>query len=52
MEEKISANKETMDNIAKAIDIIVAGVAKRVDVNQKVSVYSVGDNLIRIDIKR
>jgi len=38
--------------VQAAYEAIKAGVAKRVDVDDKVSVYAVGTNVIRIDVKQ
>ena len=41
------------EKVAKAVEAIQAGIGKRIDLkDQNVVVYAVGDNVIRIDIKK
>ena len=40
------------DKIKKAVEAIQAGIGKRVDIGGGIIVYSVGEKVIRIDIKK
>jgi hypothetical protein len=38
--------------LQKAIDLIDEGVTSRIDIDKNLKVYAVGENVIRIDIKK
>jgi hypothetical protein len=40
------------EKIKAAVDVVMQGISKRVDIDKNTKVYAVGENVIRIDIKK
>jgi hypothetical protein len=48
----MGVNKINYGSLAQALKLVDEGVTKKIELNKNLKVYAVGENVIRIDIKK